>query len=627
MIDLRFWTTIVNLSALAIALWLGFYIVTRSPRSLISWLAALTFWTLCSLFLYASLIAHLPDAGIFTWLWQAVIFVLPLWWHLTALLLPERARQNRVWNNANQIGIPLGYIAAFVLVALGFSSDVFLSQTPTGVPLYTNYRVPGYLYPLFFAFAVLGTIPISVNLLRARKYGDAVLRPQFTLMLWATLLVGVGGFLYIAGTQFQWPIPVLAPDLLLGAGVLFLGYVVARYAAFLEGRAIERDFSYTLLVVGSLTLFYVLVVTALYIDGTVSFVTLALTVVGTVAANSLFDGVRLTLDRVFYQERFQTLRANLRALAREVGTGQTTHERLQGILNALCRALQITRGFIAVRAANGYVVRATFNSDPLDAPFTHETLDATEMIVMALPTRRGLHNMTLLLPLSAEGMQRGALVLGPRSGKSGYQEQDYELVEDLGDQIARVIYGVQTQRENAEKINVLVEEYRARERELYLQVQQLIAEREAAPPSDGSSADEETLVPQVEDALRHISDYPYLGEHALSKLRVVERVVQQRGDATSSSFVDRGKAVSQVVLAMLDELKPEGAPPKANQVAPREWHLFLILHDSYVLEDPNREVMSKLYISEGTFNRTRRRALRALAKALAEYEASAAQDQ
>ena len=70
-------------------------------------------------------------------------------------------------------------------------------------------------------------------------------------------------------------------------------------------------------------------------------------------------------------------------------------------------------------------------------------------------------------------------------------------------------------------------------------------------------------------------------------------------------------------------MKPEGAPPKANQVAPREWHLYLILHDSYVLDEPNREVMSKLYISEGTFNRTRRRALRVLAKTLAEYEANA----
>ncbi|MBI4675739.1 MAG: MFS transporter [Chloroflexi bacterium] len=59
-----------------------------------------------------------------------------------------------------------------------------------------------------------------------------------------------------------------------------------------------------------------------------------------------------------------------------------------------------------------------------------------------------------------------------------------------------------------------------------------------------------------------------------------------------------------------------------GRIATREWHLYLVLHDSYVLDEPNRQVMSRLYISEGTFNRTRRRALRALAKALAEYEAA-----
>jgi len=46
----------------------------------------------------------------------------------------------------------------------------------------------------------------------------------------------------------------------------------------------------------------------------------------------------------------------------------------------------------------------------------------------------------------------------------------------------------------------------------------------------------------------------------------------------------------------------------------------VILHDAYVDEIQNREIMSKLYISEGTFNRTRRIAISALARVLAEME-------
>jgi DNA-directed RNA polymerase specialized sigma24 family protein len=46
------------------------------------------------------------------------------------------------------------------------------------------------------------------------------------------------------------------------------------------------------------------------------------------------------------------------------------------------------------------------------------------------------------------------------------------------------------------------------------------------------------------------------------------------------------------------------------------------LHDAYIDEVSNREIMMRLYISEGTFNRTRRSAVRALARALGEMEAA-----
>lgn len=81
--------------------------------------------------------------------------------------------------------------------------------------------------------------------------------------------------------------------------------------------------------------------------------------------------------------------------------------------------------------------------------------------------------------------------------------------------------------------------------------------------------------------------------------------------------------MSETLTEALNELRPDGQLPKGLQVPPREWHLYIILHDSYVQGETNRDTMSKLYISEGTFNRTRRRALRAVAKSLAEMEAGA----
>jgi hypothetical protein len=46
------------------------------------------------------------------------------------------------------------------------------------------------------------------------------------------------------------------------------------------------------------------------------------------------------------------------------------------------------------------------------------------------------------------------------------------------------------------------------------------------------------------------------------------------------------------------------------------------LHDAYIEDQLNRDIMSKLYISEGTFNRTRRSAIRSVTRALEEMEAA-----
>lgn len=129
-------------------------------------------------------------------------------------------------------------------------------------------------------------------------------------------------------------------------------------------------------------------------------------------------------------------------------------------------------------------------------------------------------------------------------------------------------------------------------------------------------------MPLVEDALRNLHDLPHLGEHELAQLRIVQLRVEQRRDGTPVTFLDRGKALGETLTEAVNELRPDSPLPKGVQVPPREWHLFIILHDSYIEGDTNRDIMSKLYISEGTFNRTRRRALRAVAKSLAEMEAN-----
>jgi hypothetical protein len=54
---------------------------------------------------------------------------------------------------------------------------------------------------------------------------------------------------------------------------------------------------------------------------------------------------------------------------------------------------------------------------------------------------------------------------------------------------------------------------------------------------------------------------------------------------------------------------------------PREWYAYTILHDAYVEDRLAREIMAKLYISEGTYYRMRRHALRGVTRAMLEMSA------
>lgn len=632
--DLTTLTTFINLLLLAAALWLGFYIVTRSPHSLLSWLATLTLWFLGSYFLCNALVLNTPQTTILSWLRQMVLLVLPLWLQLTFLLSlqPGGGRSSRIVA-INRLAIPLAYIAALALIVMGvlpttpavglLGGDVGQSFEPARLGY--GSRGVGGIFALFIVdVVVFGTLSL-INLWRAREQTRmrGLSRPSNSLFV-ATALAAAGalysGLLTFTGVG----LPTFPADILLGAGILLLGYAVARHASLLEGRPLDRDFLYTILVVGSLTVFYVFIVFFFYLAGIVSFLTLVLTIVGTVAANSLFDGIRLTLDRLFYRRQFQQLRSNLRELAREAGTSEGLPERLQAILAALCRALRIKLAFIALARQEQWVVAATHDAAPIGQTFPAAALAANETIGLVRSAKIGLPGMTLLVPLFAGGKQTGAVVLGPKETQQAYDDSDLDLLEDLGDQIANVIHGIASQEENARAINVMVQDFRDKERQLQLQVQQMVAAREPeVRPVEGM--DEESLLAPVEEALRRMYDFSFLGEQELAMLQVVNRRLEARKAVTVTSL-DRGKALSEILVQAVDKLRPDEPEPGADQVPPREWHQYIILHDSYVSGEPNRNIMARLYIGEGTFNRTRRRALKAVARALAEMEQSVSGD-
>jgi hypothetical protein len=203
-------TVVVNLIALAVAIWLGIYIVTRSPRSQIAWLAGLALWSIGGYFLNILLALNPPpslalmplwmrpllwfwpagtvEGGWGNWLqgWQITPAVM-IWHHVTLLIRTGRMNHWR-WTR-----VVIGYIFAIVAI-VGQRNTGLVYITTSGNPLYLSALVPGPLYPLYMFGLLVFTCLSLINLIRSARAAPTVIqRKQLNLMVAATVIAGLAG--------------------------------------------------------------------------------------------------------------------------------------------------------------------------------------------------------------------------------------------------------------------------------------------------------------------------------------------------------------------------------------------------------------------------------------------------
>lgn len=604
-------TSIINFVCLALSLWLGFYIVTRSPRSRVSWLASATLWSLAGSFLNTLTYINVsPEQVALPWWWGwSAAFAAPFWFHLSISFLPSKLAKKQRWL------VILVYFLTLNFVAMeAYTPWVFAGAT-LKPPIYNSAQRPGPLFPLFGLFLIVIPALAFYNLrLSWKQARSPVIQHQLTMLLWATTLAILGGGYANLSTWLGLDTPTLGNALALGAGVALLGYGVARYNALIEGRAIGRDFLYTSLAIGLVTGIYLLVALISYVVYDVPFIAFIFVIILAIVSHSLYDWARTYLDRFFYRRQRRELRANLREFVREAAPGHDLPGQLQVIIQALCRDLGANKGLIALREAEDFTIVAAHPTDIRGARADPAVLLADEITAFPLPPGflKVEGRTPLLIPMQYGGEQIGTIVLGPKTTGVAYTEDEMDLLDDLAERVAGVVHSIRLQEKSVHQIDALVTEFRQRESELRLRMQEVL---KATPPIlEGIS--EKELISLVEDALRHLYDYPYLGEHRLAQLRIVESHLDVR-DGAFVTHLDRGKALQDVLTTALEKLKPPGPQPS---LPTREWHQYIILHDSYVLGELNRDIMAKLYIGEGTFNRARRRAIRGVARALKEME-------
>lgn len=356
-------STLANLIGLALTLSLGLYLVTRTPRSRLAWLAALTLWAVTCFFTYNAMAISLPGGSILPWLRGAAVLALALGFHLILLLPPEKKRRwidfffpplrmpGRIWAAVEgrwplvcRLAVPLAYDLAIAFIFLGVFPLGIPSDDAQGSAVYLADRIPSKHYYLSILYLLLLGTMAFLHLWQSRRQAAGTGRGRYKALFATVLLSGLGGLYLSLGTWFELEWPSIPGDLTVGLAALIVAYTVADYYAQIEGVAIKRDLFYTALAIGSFTLFYVIVAEVLHLGGNALLdLTLILIIFGAICSLMLYDGLRSTIDRIFYRDQFRQLRANLRALSRETGIGQSLPHRLQAILSLFFAPYELNR--------------------------------------------------------------------------------------------------------------------------------------------------------------------------------------------------------------------------------------------------------------------------------------------
>lgn len=606
-------TFTVNFLGLIFALWLGIYLVTRNARYLLAWLTALTLWSMTGLFLNVLLAINQPPIARYQpfWLrfmfpfWPAVTLqgspnnwllswiispAVAFWHHATTLMRPGKLN---AWRWTRILG---GYLIAFCALLVQVDAPI-LQFAPNRDPLYLNSLQAGTWYAIFQVALAILTWGSVINLFRSAHDTPAIVqRKQFILLAIATLIAGLIGPISLAGSMNWLPIPMVVMSLVEVIPVGVIGYSVGRYSAVAFGRTIRRDFVYNLLLVTLVTLLYLLTCGFLVGAYATPRIIIVFVPVLAVATHSLISMAYRLLDWLFYRRETRQIRANLRTLVRLAGEGESLGGNLALALESLCTPVLATYGLILTIEGGTASQAAAYQwrKDPVALP--PESLVADDTVHLA-PGQFAcpLDEAALLIPLYGETGQVGVIILGRPVNGLRYTNEEVERLMNMADRIGDAIDFAQRKRAYLRQVSQLAQ-----------------ASQPAAPVERGIPV----AVEGVEAALRNMYDYAFLGDTSLAELKLVDKRLTQ-GEVTS---LDRGRTVHEVLLEAVNKLRPDSSPPRTPP--PREWHPYLILRDAYLEELSNRDIMQRLYISEGTFNRTRRAAIRSIARTLGEMEAA-----
>jgi len=573
-------TMIISLFAMAATLWMGFYLFSRGFPSAMSLRVVVVMAALSGFFYgaYNNIFIQVPGSATV----RAVLLVIVLggWYSVTYHVMSER---DQVRYRLVEFGI---YTLALLSIVFLVQPNSFLFEE--GNILYVAHMNPsGWAYKVYGGYQFIVSFGIMLNLVGGDRVGLTT-RGKYFLVTSIFPVVSVIYGVFSLGSPT--PAPRIIQDTLAFSGVFVLGLSVARHQTWTERRATLQDFPLT-------------TISTLGLTGAATFFAwkagmplenLALVTGFIVLAVGLYDLTREFLERQRTRNESE-FRRQLRHLESESDGEVALKSRLLDGLELLCQTINVQGGFVAIRRGEEFLVMASKLSVPVGSVMA-ESVVACEDI--SQPQSDQLPKIAWLAP-SFEGQIQVAVVGIRRSGsRMEISSGNLELLAEAADQIGTIVSLSSKHSGQENQLSNAIAESQQKANELNSATNNLLNTISTDPDID--------FIKMVEEALRNLPDTITLGQSPLAVILGMD----------AENHIERGRELQQLLTASIELLRP--ADERPPEPLPRIWYNHAILHDAYVEGVQNREIMARLYISEGTFNRTRRNAIRGLARLLVE---------
>jgi hypothetical protein len=567
---------------MAISLWFAIYLLARSLVNHLTFRSVVALLALA--FYYNNAFNDIVNANLNTNPVRtlSVIIALIASHDLTYYLLPVSQRRKLYW-------------VARGIVLLGVVAIVLLFTAPPG-----NNCDPRYLCPASFTYPWTIISSLEIVFFAAILYNLWLIKKSEqwlqNVTFYEAVLLGASTIGYnLIGTAFNLDLPRFIPNLLMLAALLLLLYSVAHDQTLVTHRTSTYDLPITLLTIAVIVGIYLLSAWQIGLTST----RILLLVVLAIFTHSAYDFVREFLDRLFRRQEHR-MRQELRNLARDASSRADLQRFLRRGLAILCHNLYVSNGIIALRYGDQFEVVASLHSLPVGSRFP-----AKEIILEGAPQPSGaLMGYTLyLVPTNADVQDVTVVGVGARKDKFPFSEEDLYWLEDIAEEIGWIVLSrrkqvLETAEASADQLMETIPESNDE-----MEKDELLTKMAFKPDAK--------LISCVEDGFRNLNDYSKLGNSPLAAMLGIQ----------AQDHLESGKLVQHKLNEVLEKLRPVGELP--SEPLPHEWYAYTILHDAYVEEKLAREIMSELYISEGTYYRMRRHALRGVTRALIETGAIA----